>query len=355
MAQTGLTRPTLDEIKARILSDANTILPDADAGLRYTVFNRLLGAVTGASNELHGRIDTASDDTNVLYATGDALDVWGQTWGVQRKAQAYAVGQLILTVTTSSTVPTGTLFTRTDSTQFITTSAVTLSTGTQLLTVQALNAGLLGNTDVNTKFSINNPISGINAQCIASSTPPSGGLDLEDDESYRDRILARINQAPSGGNANDYKTWALSIPGIAKAKTIPLARGYNSVDVRILLANNGVPNAGQISTVQNYINTVKPITADVLVAAPFTSAVNIILTNLLPNTSASRLAAKAQLQDLFLNLNIGDTLYVSKIYDTVLNSSQVNSFTLSSPSTDIDTTDATLLTLGTVTINGVVT
>ncbi|MDA8170329.1 MAG: baseplate J/gp47 family protein [Nitrospiraceae bacterium] len=61
----------------------------------------------------------------------------------------------------------------------------------------------------------------------------------ESDADYLARVLARIQEPPAGGNANDYVEWALSILNVKAAWCFPLAQGVGTVDV-VITANSTV-------------------------------------------------------------------------------------------------------------------
>lgn len=100
----------------------------------------------------------------------------------------------------------------------------------------------------------------------------TGGQEEESDTSLQIRILERIQQAPSAGSKDDYIRWAkdtISENGIVDAAwTLPETPsvGYATVAIK----NGGDdPTASSllVADVLEYINTLKPVTANIIVAS----------------------------------------------------------------------------------------
>ncbi len=87
----------------------------------------------------------------------------------------------------------------------------------------------------------------------------------ETDESFRKRILERIQRPIVSGNKNHYIHWAKEVNGVGEAKIISCWNGNGTVKVIVLSDNYDVPTDEVIEEVQSYINENKPIGADVTV------------------------------------------------------------------------------------------
>ena len=82
-----------------------------------------------------------------------------------------------------------------------------------------------------------------------------GGVDTENDDDLRARILFRIHQPPMGGDADDYVAWALSVPGVTRAWAAT-EMGIGTVTVRFMMDElradqDGFPNGDDIVMVEN--------------------------------------------------------------------------------------------------------
>ena len=62
----------------------------------------------------------------------------------------------------------------------------------------------------------------------------TGGVEAENDDDLRARILQRIQNPPMGGAQADYVTWALAVPGVTRAWAAP-EQGIGTITVRFLM------------------------------------------------------------------------------------------------------------------------
>lgn len=352
MAYTGLSRPTLTTIRNRITTAVNNNLPGQDAGLRNTVLNVLVDGLAGLSHELHGRIDWIEDQTNLLYCTGAQLDLYGQIYGTPRKVATRASGTITCTGSNGSVIPVNTIFQHADGTQIISTAAATISSGTATVSVNAVTVGVSSDKAAGQPFTLFNSVAGVATNAVVVSL--TGGTDIETDDLYRGRLLNIIQAPAMGGNINDYAVWAKQIPGVTRVWVNPNGRGIGTVDVRFLMDNtytNGIPLAGDVATVNAYLNdpTRKPVCADVLALAPATVAYNISISNLTPLTPLVQANIQAELTDLFLNKSFpGCTIYSSMIWSAIANATGTQHFTLVSPTTDTTYTVGQMPVLGVI-------
>lgn len=100
------------------------------------------------------------------------------------------------------------------------------------------------------------------------------GTDEEGDESLRARGKGKWSELSVGGGRDAYISWAKSITGVAVVEVDDNhPRGQGTVDV-IITSSAGVPTQDLINQVQTYINTKRPLCADVLVLGPEPVIVN---------------------------------------------------------------------------------
>lgn len=92
-------------------------------------------------------------------------------------------------------------------------------------------------------------------------------MDWESDNVLRQRALEHIRTPAISGNIAHYIQWAKEIPGVHKVKVFDLVRGNGTVDV-VLIANDNEPAPESLVTdVAEYIESQRPIGADVLVTS----------------------------------------------------------------------------------------
>ena len=207
-------------------------------------------------------------------AAGDDLDRATTEFGVDRKSAEYATGTVTLTGTPDVTVSAGALV-ASGAAKFMTQNDVTIgSGGTVDVGVVCTTAGIVGNVGTGsiTKFPVT--ISGVTA--VTNTAATSGGYDEETDSVLRERTYSKIRTPGTSGNANDYRNWALSVDGVGGAKVVPIWNGGGTVKVVIVDSNGAVADAGLITDVSDYIETVRPVGALVTVVSATTVDIDVV-------------------------------------------------------------------------------
>ena len=95
-------------------------------------------------------------------------------------------------------------------------------------------------------------INGLTAASISSEIEP--GTDEEGDESLRTRVQEKIAGPAENGNIQHYKTWCEEVPGVGRARIVPLWDGPNTVK-GVLIDTDGAPaSSAVVERVQEYID-----------------------------------------------------------------------------------------------------
>lgn len=342
----GYVRPSLQNISDRVFASINEQLPITDATLQNTPLRALANSVIGTSHELFGFLEFIATQTNILTCTGSALDDFGQIWKVFRTPSKYAVHTVHFTGTLNVQIPSGSILHDAGGQQFVTTTLAVIGTTSSVIQIRAVVAGSQANLSSGTKLSL--PVATAGVTSIILSSTNNKGVNTETDESYRKRLLSRISQPPAGGNSNDYRNWMLSQSGITDAFVRPLARGPGTVDC-LFLKNNAVPSVGEVAVMQSYIDSVKPICADVLVFAPVPKLVNITISGLSPNTPAVRDAILLSLNELFaIRGGVHTTIHLNWVIQAISDAAGVNYFDLNFPLASVTAGVNELAVLGSV-------
>lgn len=297
-----IIRPDLATLIDRAAADIEARLPGADARLRRSNLNVLARVHAGAVHGLYGHLEWIARQILPDTADADILDRHASIWLSEgRIAAAYAVGQATVTGTTGTVIAAGTRYKRADGDEYEVEVETTVVAGAATLDLIAIDAGQDGNADAATTLSLVTPIAGLNAVATATAGGLTGGADAETDTSLRARLLARIQQAPHGGSAADYVTWAKEVSGVTRAWVYPMELGAGTVTVRFVRDDDAspIPDAAEVATVQAYLDLLAPVTAAVTVVAPVAVpiAFQIALT---PDTTAVRAAVEAALRDVVL-------------------------------------------------------
>ena len=194
-----------------------------------------------------------------MWAEGRWLDYHAHDCGLVRRAANKSYGSVIVTGIAETLIPQGFVFSvPSDSGEpaidFETLEAVEIpAEGVIEINVQAVESGKHSNVAKDTISIMRTPMKGITH--ITNPAPITGGAEAEDDETLRQRIddaLAGKGDSFVGNNA-DYVRWAMEVPGVGFAHTIPEYTGPNSVKV-VVTDMDGLPANEQIlQNVYTYI------------------------------------------------------------------------------------------------------
>ena len=357
----AFARPTYTELVDRMTSDLNGQL--VAAGYKPLFLKRwllwiLVRVYAAVVHSLYGTLEWALRQFFATTAEREYLEIIGSQFGLTLNPAAKATGVLRFTGVDGTTIPSGTEVVREDGAVFITTEGGDIGDSVSSLldlAAEADLAGTTGNMDDGTDLALSSPISGADTAVNAYGAW-STGTDDEATEDFRDRVLARIREVPQGGAEADYVAWMRAVSGVYRAKALPLARGAGTVDGVFLDTSGtgilGIPTSPQIAAVQAYVDSVRPVTADFVAAAPSTVSVAITVGSIVPNTSDARAAVEAEWNALFRAKALvagGTTLYISELWAAASQASDVSAIDIDSPTGTTTCEDDEAFILGVVT------
>lgn len=97
-----------------------------------------------------------------------------------------------------------------------------------------------------------NDVDGLVSATLGDLAVPA--IDVEDDESARERLIRKISWPNENGNKAQFRTWCESVTGVGCARIIPLWNGPNTVQAVIIAKDGGVPAEGVVRAVQEYVD-----------------------------------------------------------------------------------------------------
>lgn len=197
------------------------------------------------------------------FAVGEFLDFHGDNGrGMTRKPATKSYGYVQVLAKAGTTIPKGAVFTtmadvNTEYVEFVSVEAGTTESDTQAIeiAVEATTAGIEGNVSANTIVMLGTYINGVIS--VTNAEPTTGGTNVEDDESFRERILTldRTRSVSFVGSISDYERWALEVAGVGAATVIPAQDDSGLVTI-ILTDANGEPANEQLrQAVYNHIQS----------------------------------------------------------------------------------------------------
>ena len=346
--------PTLKEVRGLVRDNVRASLPGADASVPNSVLRVLSDAQGGLCHLTLQYIDWLSLQLLPDTAETEWLDRHGEIWLVNsdgtkgRKQATFSEGIVAFTGTSGTVVPIGTQLS--GAVGYETTAAVTVGTGPSEGPVRALDAGAVGNMPEGSNLSVVTNIP--NLDTTAAVVTMTGGVDTENDDDLRARILHRIQNPPMGGAQADYVTWALAVPGVTRAWA-NVEQGIGTITVRFLMDelradDDGWPTPADVQTVADYINKMRPVTVkDCYVVAPIKQFIDVTIQNLMPDTTEAEAAVEASIREMLFEMAApGQTIYAAWISYAIMNAPGVQSFNL------ITTDDVVMPSIGHMAVMG---
>lgn len=331
-----------------------------------SVFQAKTGFSVGEQADMAVRLYAAAAELESLYsycdwalgqsfpqtATGEYLDLHAGLRGLMRKQAQTAAGILQFSLESERSddvvIPAGTVCTDGGLIRFVTTEEGLIPAGEVSCQVAAAaeSAGASGNASAYTVTRMPQPPVGVSA--CTNPQAFSGGMDTEEDEALRKRVLMSFSRLPNGANAAFYEERAASDPDVAGVQVLPRVRGTGTVDV-VISAAGGVPSEDVVDRVQADIQSVREICVDVLVRAPETEEVNVSVT-VWPRDGVTAeeacLAAEAAIRSFFGGGLLGKPVYLAQLADAVYATGKVKNYVITAPAEDVQAQDGVLPILG---------
>lgn len=331
-------------------------------------FTQRSGLEPGSGGDLAVRLYAVAAQVHALYlqaewtqrqcfpqsATGQFLDYHAALRGVERKGAVRATGVLRFSVSGPSSaplsVPAGTVCMTAGLIRFETLEDAVLKTGNTFVDVpaQAVSPGAAGNVAAGTILTMAVAPTGV----AACSNPSafSGGVDDENDDDLRVRILDTYRRLANGANAAFYYQQAMSFEEVAAATVEPRARGIGTVDVVIATAA-GVPPQELLERVQSYFDEVREIAVDVSVLSPVPQSVNVsVKIQTADNYDQSSVVERVKntVQSMFNGEFLGKNVLLAELGSVIFDVEGVENYSILSPAADITVSHQTLPVLGSI-------
>lgn len=319
-------RPTLSDLRTRIWSDITGAASGIVMLLQKAVLRALGTVFAGFVYGLYGYLDWIAKQAVPFTSEDEYLAAWGALKDVYLEAASPTTLQVGFTNCTSgATVDANVSITRQDNTQYLTVGNATVAAdGTVTLTVQAVTAGSAANCEVGTQLSLGQSVDGMQSTGAVTAIV-SEGVDVETQDSFRERVMSAFQEPAQGGDQNDYVTWARAASGVTRAWCMPNGFGAGTVVVYFMMddaesANGGFPQGtdgvsqydqgpnglprGTVATgdqleVANALIDEQPVTALVYACSPIKNAIGFSITGLDAAGSTTQAAVESALSDMF--------------------------------------------------------
>ncbi|MDF2591976.1 MAG: baseplate J/ family protein [Clostridia bacterium] len=268
-------------IQNQLISDFESILGETlyPGDERRIFLLQLVPLIVGLKND----INNTGKQNLLRYASGAVLDALGDFYDTIRLPAQKSSVTLRFTLSSiqaaSVTVPQGTRVTPDGIIYFSTTSDLVIAAGqtTGDITAESIESGVKYNGFVPGQIkNIVDPVAYVAS--VTNIDESSGGADVEDDESYRERIRLAPESYSVAGPEGAYVYWAKTADStIADVSITSPTPGV--VKIVPLLVEGGIPNQAILDKVYESCNatTRRPLTDNVQVAAPTQVTYNIEL------------------------------------------------------------------------------
>ncbi len=265
--------PIFEQIRDDILRDLQSLNPQADTAPDSDYFVRA-SSIASCASGLYAHQSWIARQIFPDTADSDFLELHAGLHYIFRKPATPSAAVVTFAGAADTVIPLGTeVKPQNSDTTFKTITAATIGAGGA---VDVVASASRSGSHTNIPTQTGQLLTAIaDVQSAVTFAAAVGGGDEETDASLLSRLLSKLRLPPAGGNANDYKQWALSVPGVAQAYVFPLRRGLGTVDV-VITGQEGLPSDEVIAATQAFIDQVRPVTAkDVSVYAPATEVVDI--------------------------------------------------------------------------------
>jgi len=270
----------MGEVLNRILSNISDVFDKSVGSFFYDV-SKPMAEELDAINE---KLEQILTQGFALTAKGEYLDRKVAEQGITRKAATFAHGIVTLSGISGSIILVGSKV-ASDNVVFSIVEEVTIGEGGSVdADILCDTAGTIGNVPIGSIKSFPVTLTGITA--VTNTTATSGGYDAETDDELRVRYFEKVSTPATSGNKQDYVNWAKEMSGVGDVKVLPLWDGAGTVKVIIINSAKCAASAELISDVAEYIESKRPVGADITVESAVPLAINVSATLVLASTSS---------------------------------------------------------------------
>ncbi len=301
---------TEEAVRERMFSNMDSGLDQAQGSMAHN----LIAPLAIELNKLWVALDQVVEFGFAQTTYGQFLDARAEEHGVTRKAATKATGTVTFTGTNGTEVAAGTQVSNTvlagspdEPVVFETDALGTVSGGVADIAVTAIEAGTAGNLPANSIDRMVTVVGLITA--VDNAAEITGGTDEETDDELRVRLLAAIAARVGAGTQDDYVIWASEVEGVGKVTAEPLWAGAGTVRVMILDTDFQPASAGLQTLVDDHIQTLRPIGADVTIDTPTLDTHAISATLVMEagfTVGGVDTAVQAAIQEYYDGLDTGD-------------------------------------------------
>lgn len=274
-------------------------------------------------------------------AVGENLDHHAKMRSLERKNATFSEGVVRFFAGESSelirTIPKGTVCMTAGLVRFETQEDGYLMAGEMWVDVpvRAAEAGIGGNVAAGTITEM--AVAPVGIISCTNTAGLTGGVEEEDDESLRQRILHSFRYLPNGANAAYYRQLAMADEEVAQAVVLSRPRGVGSVDV-VVASHAGVPGEELLGRLQEVLDNEREIAVDVVVRGPETMGVDVTVEVAAKSgydSAEVRARVKDALKSYFSGEILGENLLLARLNNVVYGCDGVENYRIVRPAGDM--------------------
>lgn len=364
-----------------IVSDQITAIQAASSKLIDTTIGSIIRSVSEANAAvvlwIQGLIITLLSTTRAATATATDLDSWVADYGVTRLAAVAATGNVTFarfTPTNAATIPVGATVQTGDGSQVFaviadttngnyssTTGNYTIPAGTASIAVkvQAVTPGAGANVVIGAINTLSTAISGVDT--VTNAAAFTNGANAETDAALRTRFVAYVaSLSKATAQAVGYAITSLQ-SGLTYTLTenqqYPGTTDYGYFYV-VVDDGTGSPGSTLLTSVQNAVNAVRPVTSRFGVFAPVVVTAGATMTATIAagyDSVATKLLVKNAVTNYINTLALGQTLAYTRLsqvaYDASPGVTNITGLLVNGATADISATNQQVVKAGTITVN----
>lgn len=313
---------TSKTILTRMLNKISSVYDKSEGSFFYD----LLSPVSIELNKLKVKVAELFSNCFADTATGKDLERICKTVGIYRKTASASSGYVTVKGSYGAKIVEGEIVSCGLINFAFMENATIPESGEIKVKVQCKQVGLIGNVPAGSIINFPKTLEGLTS--VINDEDFINGYETENDEELRERYYLRVRMPSTSGNRFHYEAWSRDVIGVSDSKCIPRWNGRGTVKVVIVDANHRGASKELVKEVFDYIETQRPIGADVTVVGAREVAVNVnatiklnsayVLNDVVKNIKKE---IKTYLEDNGLQ---SDYVSIAKISQLILNVEGVN-------------------------------
>lgn len=207
------TQQMVDDYVANIESKLNQNTPDNEKA-----FNRVIAAIQAMGDAGIYRYAKERIAQNLaITANREGLIVIGANYDLSPTPAEACILTVQATGTNGTVIPINTDFIGdANGILYFSNSSETIAAGVASFNITADELGVSGNLEVSDTLTIGTQIAGLDAQVTVTAIF-NLGVEEEETEAFRIRVLDKERSQGGGGNTADYRDWSQEVPGVYRA------------------------------------------------------------------------------------------------------------------------------------------